>query len=1189
MERGAFEITKTLRFRLVATDSTMEKVQKKLGAVDSDSDFGTFAQHAHDFQNHVRELVFSWGQPWERLTFKLEIKYGWLRNYVKRDFYDSVVWKPEQKNKLPRKYDLSEIPYLAKHLQRWDSDWTEILTGIDKIVVSPLEKQLRRWYIAALISQMMQRDIFEFIREFINALSNTNEPILDKKITRLREMTKVMEKLLREQEIATLPSQSLGIQLTKGTFNYYTLNKTPKSLENDLTRLEDELKKPFSSMFRKDEAHELDDFFTLILAPKNLLSLNLDEAYETMKAWKAEQKSSFLEMTSRGKLDCTEYEPTEQEREMGMMPIRRYSDCFPIFNSQNESFESFLKHTKRLEVLANEKNDPKHSLTEKRKKEITEESLVLREKRGAYFNKPNCEIQTPNYNRFCDIYKRIALKRGQIIAKIKGVEKDYRESQQLEHWSILFEKNGEHSIIMVPRTADDNHKKAKEWIEGIPPVEGEYTAHLFKSLTLRALIKLCFKEGSTFAQDIKREWRSKWTDVKYPTYYQEWKTIGRNKMPNPNFEKEISAFFQKILSSDTARKQMDLVDFWGLNTVLTKRYEYLADFEIDLEKTCYVKIPKRLTEEMKSVFVKTFDAIEFAISSSDLDIEQRKKQGERTYDDNHRDCAHTKLWKQFWTTENSNLWYVIRLNPEVRIIFRERIKEIENNHAERKKNSPNTVGDFRNRYSKPHFILTTTITQNADRKIEKLAFSESEDLLRHINSFNSEISNTLKEFQDIYYHGIDRGTRELATLTIVRFDTETYEVDGIKHGKPEFVNIEAWKLSNSNFSETYKHNGEDHIRVAGKNPSYFINENGPRTDVFEKVFISGIDLTTAKMIKGHLVIDGDVPTLEKLKELAAKRKLFELLSRGKITNKGVLKQSRNTIRIEERDWTERTLYWFTENQKKRNQATACCDKVRKDLEDYLSALNKEDFYNDDVSVPKINHLRDAITANMVGVIAHLYNRYPGIIGLENLEVEMAEWGWTGRGLRASDKHFNLSNEDISKRLEWSLYRKFQTDGLVPSQLKQETFLRREMGISRVGIIQFVDANGTSSDCPRCWNRYEKTDGHYVCSMDNCGFSSKDCRMELEPLNNSDMVAAYNIAKTARLAFQMPPQTRREETLISNSGHSIHKSTRRNVWNAAQMTPPPPIKTETDEDDRPPLKENSPFANNPILKNIFPNQ
>lgn len=70
-------------------------------------------------------------------------------------------------------------------------------------------------------------------------------------------------------------------------------------------------------------------------------------------------------------------------------------------------------------------------------------------------------------------------------------------------------------------------------------------------------------------------------------------------------------------------------------------------------------------------------------------------------------------------------------------------------------------------------------------------------------------------------------------------------------------------------------------------------------------------------------------------------------------------------------------------------------------------------------------------------------------------------------------HFDQSNQDISRRLEWSLYRKFQETGLVPPEIKKSIFLRDEFGAKQFGTIEFVRIGNTSKNCPYCENTHEK--------------------------------------------------------------------------------------------------------------------
>jgi len=66
-----------------------------------------------------------------------------------------------------------------------------------------------------------------------------------------------------------------------------------------------------------------------------------------------------------------------------------------------------------------------------------------------------------------------------------------------------------------------------------------------------------------------------------------------------------------------------------------------------------------------------------------------------------------------------------------------------------------------------------------------------------------------------------------------------------------------------------------------ENPSYFIDEK----EKFEEIESTCFDLTTAKLIKNKIVLNGDVRTYIELKKANGKRQLFEKLSKIEDNNK----------------------------------------------------------------------------------------------------------------------------------------------------------------------------------------------------------------------------------------------------------------------------------------------------------------
>jgi len=328
-----------------------------------------------------------------------------------------------------------------------------------------------------------------------------------------------------------------------------------------------------------------------------------------------------------------------------------------------------------------------------------------------------------------------------------------------------------------------------------------------------------------------------------------------------------------------------------------------------------------------------------------------------------------------------------------------------------------------------------------------------------------------------------------------------------------------------------------------------------------------LDLTTAKLIKGKVITNGDVMTYLKLKKEVAKRLLFDLYSSKKIQGESLnwcekengqedRKRPNGVLNIKT-SAGKKTIYHYRKefeniliNKEKNIKYNK--ENIKNSLNHYLSDL-RSNTENHTPSIQKINHLRDAITANMVGVICHLQKTYPGFVILEDLDKSQIE------------RHFSKNNENLSRRLENALYNKFQQLGLVPPHVKDIIQLREQFSkkkqqkgkrsnntstaqpnqtqSSQIGNIVFVSKEDTSRKCPNCekkptQNKKAKNDQKYrqnrfLCSDSTCGFDTylfkekkervenytpevkeenKDKFKHFSALDDPDKVASYNITK-----------------------------------------------------------------------------
>ena len=739
-----------------------------------------------------------------------------------------------------------------------------------------------------------------------------------------------------------------------------------------------------------------------------------------------------------------------------------------------------------------------------------------------------------------------------------------------------------------------NLQKAKEKIntlkESSLKQETKYLSYI-ESLTKRALHKLCFAEQSSFVRDMPeylKQLQNKAKTIK-TTEGDEAKQKERLK------EKKQLEFFKELLKSDYAKEKLDLKNF-DLSQI--DKAPDMLSFEKALEEECYhVKKLIFKNDEEKESFINEFNVTVLDISSYDL--EGRNKNTFQTPESANR--LHTELWETFWNSVEKPCGHQtikvvgskeksacveklgehqkikgfklgkVRLNPEVKIRYREANEDLKRYFKTR-----NFPDSFKNRRLQNQWTAHFTLALNAGNKYEDLAFAKTEDLADKINKFNEELNNKM-QFKTAWKYGIDRGQKELATLCLVKFnpDKEVYTIGDEEKEivKPIFPTdgekMECYTLTDYRYSKTLK--GETKKRYAVKNPSYFINEGSINNDLFkEEESISCLDLTIAKVIKGKIITNGDVLTYLKLKKESAKRQLFELYHSRKINEDSTLEwsewqdgQENNkekerpegvlNITLSSSDQENKEGKEKEGNEKKKQETIYYYDKrfadipikedikynkdsIRKSLNFYLQELKNND-ESHTPSISKINHLRDAITANMVGVICHLQKEYPGFVILEDLKKSTI------------DKHFFDNNENISRRFENALYNKFQTLGLVPPHVKDIIQLReksREFNktstkSSQVGAIAFVDKDKTSKTCPYCETIAEKNNDlkcrqhRFICNNDKCGFDTyffkpeseqvekpepppvnKELNKEefkiLEDINDPDKVAAYNIAK-----------------------------------------------------------------------------
>ena len=938
---------------------------------------------------------------------------------------------------------------------------------------------------------------------------------------------------------------------------------------------------------------------------ENDIGLSLNQTYSLMKSFKAEQKNLFYELASRIPLEINNNSRNKNATSLFSGYQMKSSHTNPnkiedyINNNKNHILYKYsFKNTSfnSIENLSCEFSLFKGDITNKRqfyqefiklskeiKKDKNSNKSELAKKRGRYLQDSN-EYKTKthdsqnsegkayfkDYTKFCDHYKQIAKQRGKLIAQIKGIEKEKRESLQTNYWALIWTQSNKKQLWLIPKNSpqennikseNTNIQSAKKFVDDKASIKNDIDSYLscFESLTMRALHKLCFAEESSFVRDMPSNLKNKQKGVK------EFKTKNKNQdieeqKKKEKEQKEIQ-FLKELLQSEYAHKNLHLGNF---NLKEVYKAQNKKNFELAIEKACYYEKKISLSDKEKQDFLKGFNVTVLDISSYDL--QERNKNTYQSQKSENR--VHTDWWNEFWKQNNNHQNSsvikgvkigAIRLNPEIKIRYRQKDEKLK--RFLEKRGFSIEDNKFINRKIQDQLTTHFTLSLNAGKKHEDLAFSKPEEILEKIKDFNKEL-NKDRNFDTAWKYGIDRGNIELATLCLAKFKPEdTYKVNGKNILKPTFPkpekDIECYSLKDFKLSEKYntKIQGEK-TRFAVKNISYFLKEKYlNNTNYFKKEALTCIDLTTAKVINGKIITNGDIMTYLKLKKAVAKRRIFELYGKENISFSSKLewsnyedgkqegKRPEGVLNIKTKEG-EKTIYWYCKkyegiliNSEKNIKYTK--ENIRNSLSFYLENLKKSNNNNEHTpSIQKINHLRDALTANMVGVIYFLQKEYPGFIILEDLDKKII------------DKHFFQHEENISRRLENALYNKFQTLGWVPPHVKDIIQLRENTNknesknnnkskkLNQIGAIVFVPEKYTSKACPYCEkvtkqnNDLKFRQHRFLCDEDSCFFDTyyfnKNYKEEPIPkidetkkkvefeiiknIDDPDKVASFNIAK-----------------------------------------------------------------------------
>lgn len=886
--------TKAIRFKL-ENDDKNTIINNSITNLNSrrDFDLNLFVDDLDTFITDCNYYFFCSKKKGCREIFyvnpNLIVKNEWLKKYAKQDFA-----KLKQNHTAQRiQYKIGDIDGLNLRIQDLIDDIDDIYTKLCDDASAELHERAKRAQTALLLKRLSANNSLPCLVSLINNIVDKNEK--DNISLKLKSSGK---KLLSQLEIGLqeyLPEQSSGVAIAKASFNYYTINKKPIDYDRKIEELSQNMSTSLDEWKRKWQFNE--GLWELIEIKSEDKTLYLgdspfsdDGEYASLrlilKNILAEQKARFSEMMQ----DNVSYEELKD------------SDLFLFNNISEDEYDEYLDLTNQIEELATEINQEDD---ERKKKYLRSDLMKLKRERGSLINAADKKTKDrfKTYKTFADFYRKVSQRHGKILAQLKGIEKERTESQLLQYWALILEVNNQHKLVLIPK------EKAQEFKSQLTKSNDKKSTiklYWFESFTFRSLQKLCFgniENGSnTFYPGIKKE---KELQYKYSTTKNGYPQFIAGEFEFKGDEQKKIQFYKDVLNTKYAQSALSFPVNEVKRNIIDKDFETLDDFIIALEQICYQRYV-RVNPHLINALSDYFNAQILDITSLDLRNESNVKDKDVAY--SHDDKIHTKIWRQFWSVDNEKNGFDVRLNPEITITYR---KPKESRVIKYGNDSELYDANKKNRYLHDQLTLVTTISEHSNSPAKNLSFTTESELKDMIERFNSEIKKEKIKFA----FGIDNGEVELSTLGVYLpdFKQDSNEATFAELKKVDKYGFKVLTIKNLQYSEN-DYNGK--ARKIIQNPSYFLNKelycrtfNKTESEyekmfenVFEEKHLLTLDLSTAKVINGHIVTNGDVVSLFNLWMRHAQRNIYELNDHAdKETSKElILKKSEDLNQCERR-------------------------------------------------------------------------------------------------------------------------------------------------------------------------------------------------------------------------------------------------------------------------------------------------
>ena len=867
-----------IRFKLQA-DGENASIQNKIDALNVDGEFDlvNFFSKLKDYLYDINDYLFFEREDGSIFKGGIVVKSEWMKTYAKQqlaEFRYKERSEDNQRNdsrrvKRPRmQHTLSDYKLSDRIIGVYD-DIVDVYEKLQDVVSRERHERADRAKIALLLGRLKTKGGLPLL---VSLVENTTDKKEQGELSlRLKKSGKELLNLLEMGVQNYLPEQSKGYPIAKASFNFYTINKRPIDYTRKIKEINDRLrvdwKKCEEWCFGKNKSANDIRWWKTIKADverrakgKELLLGEMPmrdiEDYanlrQILKNILAQQKAEFSEMIQSA-------ESYSSLQESGLYLFDRISE---------EEFDEYFDFSEEIEQTATKRNQTRDQY---KQRELRTKINRLGKQRRDLLNDACRETRDRfvDYKRFVAFYRKVAQQHGRLYAQLKGIEKERNESQMISYWAMILQSGSKHKLVLVPK------EKASELKNGLNVSEDKTSntkLFWFESFSFRSLQKLCFsniESGSNkFYSDLRNE-------AEFSRKYSFGGKFISGEFDLQGDEQKKIEFYKDVLSSRTAGKMLSISKEELKQEVLDVDFDCLDDFKVALERVSYKRmftVNPYIIDALKSDFA----AQVFDITSLDLRHEESCKDKETVFE--YSDKMHTRIWKEFWSEDNEDSNFDVRLCPEITLLYRKpKSSRIAKYGAD---------STQRNRYLHEQLTLVTRFTERSNSPGRELSFLAEEDEKKIVENFNREV---LKE--DFRFAlGIDNGEVELSTLGVYlpQFAQESNDATFEMLKKVDEFGFPTLTIRDLNYEEK-DIKGID--RRVVQNPSYFIKEDlycrtfGKSHQEYEAMFetlferrnLLTLDLSTAKVISGHIVTNGDVVSLFNLWKRHAQRNIYAMM------------------------------------------------------------------------------------------------------------------------------------------------------------------------------------------------------------------------------------------------------------------------------------------------------------------------